>query len=399
MLERAYHWLSGYVEFQVEGDGARFFTVAAKRGMAFWGFTRAEGRAAARVRPGRYRALRPLCRRCGVRLRVRKRGGLPFRLRQLRKRPGLLAGAALAAGLFWFLSGFVWGVEFTGCERTPVNQLAQCARKNGVYLGVRKRELAPRSAANAILNDMPQLSWVSVNTGGCFVQVAVKEGTAKPEPEKSRELSNMVAAREGEVVHIEAQQGRPEVKLGQVVVKGQLLIAGLYQEVPDPYGPQPDKLYQVAGAARGKVIAETYREFTVQAEGAVQEPQEVGREVRLWAEAFGLRLPLGLWSRPEGEVRTWREESRATLLGVELPLALERETVVRLERRERTLTKEQLKTAALLKLREAQRAALGEEGSVLHETLDFTFAEGRCILSAQCRCRENIGEVQVISTN
>ena len=78
MLEKAYHWLSGYVEFQVEGDGARFFTVAAKRGAAFWGFARAESKAVARVKPRSYRALRPLCKRCGVRLRVRRRGGLPF---------------------------------------------------------------------------------------------------------------------------------------------------------------------------------------------------------------------------------------------------------------------------------------------------------------------------------
>ena len=130
------------------------------------------------------------------------------------------------------------------------------------------------------------------------------------------------------------------MKLGDVVVKGQLLIAGLYQEVPDPYGPQPDRLYQVAGAARGKVLAKTYREFTVQVEDSVQETQEAGREVRLWAEIFGLRLPLGLWSRTEGETQSWREERRASLLGVELPLALEWETLVRLERRERKLTKE-----------------------------------------------------------
>ena len=89
----------------------------------------------------------------------------------------------------------------------------------------------------------------------------------------------------------------------------------------------------------------------------------------------------------------------ASLLGVELPLALEWETLVRLERRERKLTKEQMKTAALLKLREAQRTALGEGGSVLHEELSFTFAEGRCMVSARCRCQENIGEIQVVSTN
>ena len=34
MLTRIYHWLSGYVEFLVKGDGARLFTMAAKRGLS-----------------------------------------------------------------------------------------------------------------------------------------------------------------------------------------------------------------------------------------------------------------------------------------------------------------------------------------------------------------------------
>lgn len=395
MLEKGYHLLTGYVEFRVEGDGGRFFTIAAKRGMDFWGFRREGGKALARTKPRDYRALRPICRRCGIRTRVLRRRGLPFQWRKLRKRPGLLAGAGMAAALFWFLSGFVWGVEVTGCERVPVNQVAQSAQAHGVYLGASKKAASPRAAANGILNDLAQLSWVSVNTDGCFVQVAVKEGTAPPEQEAGQELSNIVASRAGEVVHIEAQQGRPEVRMGQAVVEGQLLIAGVYQEIPDPYNP-PKKLYRVAGAARGKVVAETYREFTVQAEAAVREPVETGRQTRAWLEVFGLRIPLGLWSRPEGEVKSWREASRAEVLGVPLPIAWERETVVSLEQRERALTKEQQQRLALFKLREAQRTALGEGGSVLREDLTMAYAGGRCILSAQCRCREEIGEIREI---
>lgn len=397
MLEKGYHLLSGYVEFQVEGDGARFFTIAAKRGIDFWGFRRTDGKAAARVKPRHYRVLRPICRRCGCRTRILRRRGLPFQFRKLRKRPGLLAGAVLAAALFWFLSGFVWGVEVTGCDRVPVNLVAKSAQERGICRGMAKKDLIPQAAATSILNDLPMLSWATVNTDGCFVQVAVKEGVAAPEREETQELSNIVATRAGEVVHIEAQQGRPEVQLGQAVKEGQLLIAGVYQEIPDPYGPPPSKLYQIYGAARGKVIAETYREFTVQADSSVQEPVETGRQVRTWLELFGIRVPLGLWSRPEGEVKSWREEKRAEIMGVSLPLALEQETVVFLEQRERALTKEQQQRLALLKLREAQREALGEGGSVLRENLKLAYADGRCILSAKCRCREEIGEIRKIS--
>ena len=183
------------------------------------------------------------------------------------------------------------------------------------------------------------------------------------------------------------------------MIAGQLLIAGLYQEIPDPYGPQPEYLYQVTGAARGRVIAETYREFTVEANCWDTAWEETGRQARRWLEIFGVRIPLGFWSPPSGETRNHSQTSRAKLLGVELPLAVENQVVVHLKERRRELSEDQQKTAALLKLREAQKAVLPQGAKVVNERLSFQFCEGRCILSAQCRCREDIGEVKTISIN
>lgn len=391
MLEKIFHLLSGYVEFQVYGDGARFFSAAAKRGYNLWGFCRQNGLAAARVRPRVYKKLRPLCRRCGVRTRLRVKRGAPFQLRRLQKRKSLLVGAAAGAALYVFLSGFVWGVATTGAHSVTPREIFQAARECGVYVGGGREGFSPKNAGYGILSRIPRLSWASVNTDGCFVEIAVKEGAAPPQVEDSGKLSHIVAGREGRVVELQAQLGRPEVALGDTVTQGQLLIAGLYQEEPDPYGPQPPELYQRAGAARGVVIAETYREFTVQVRGQRTEQIEVGRETARWLDIFGLQIPLGLWSRPQGTLRTYQESSWLTLLGVRLPLGLRKRVTVLLGEEERQLTREEQKTAALLKLREAQRAALPPGGSVKEEKLEYTFTDGMCILHARSRCLEDIG--------
>ena len=44
MLEKAAHWLTGWVEMEIQGDGARFLNAAAKTGVEFWGFQRENGR-------------------------------------------------------------------------------------------------------------------------------------------------------------------------------------------------------------------------------------------------------------------------------------------------------------------------------------------------------------------
>ena len=398
MLEKIFHWLSGYVEFEVHGDGSRLFTMAAKRGTKLWGFGRRQGRAVARMKPRDYKRLRSTARRCQVRTRALRKAGMPFQLLRVRKRKSLLLGAAAGAALYVFLSGFIWGVSVTGGASavTPV-ELRRAAQAYGVFVGAKKDEFSPKNASYGILAQLPQLSWAHINTDGCFVEITLREGAAAPEIEDSQELSNIVASREGQIVEIAARQGRPEVALGDTVTQGQLLIAGLYQEEPDPYSPQPPQPFQRVGPARGRVIAETYREFTVQVGARRTEWVETGRQTARWLELFGLRVPLGFWSKPEGQVKQYRESTRLKLLGVELPLGLQREVTVYLAGETRELTEEEQKTAALLKLREAQRAVLPEDGSVRREELEFVFADGMCILNAKSRCLEDIGVERIIS--
>ena len=114
MLEKAAHWLTGWIEMEIQGDGARFLNAAAKMGVEFWGFQRENGRLMVRGRPREYRTLRDLARRCRAHPRLRKRGGLPFFTARLQKQKGLLLGALVGVGVYVYLSGFCWGVTVTG---------------------------------------------------------------------------------------------------------------------------------------------------------------------------------------------------------------------------------------------------------------------------------------------
>ena len=62
VVERLAHFLTGWVEFEVRGNGPRFFNTAAKAGVEFWGFSRQGERLSARGTPGDYKRLRELAR-------------------------------------------------------------------------------------------------------------------------------------------------------------------------------------------------------------------------------------------------------------------------------------------------------------------------------------------------
>ncbi len=397
MLEKIFHLATGYAEFEILGDPVRFLNLAARSGFGFWNFSRREGKASVCCRPREYRRLRPLARRCRVRLRCVKKQGLPFQFLRLWRRKGLLAGMACGIGLYCFLSGFVWGVSVSGTELLSDQQVLTAAGKSGVYQGAWKSDFSPKLAARGIIGDLPELKWASVNTDGCFAEVIVQEGEKTPSITDDSRLSNIVAVREGTVVAIEAERGRPEVKLGETVSKGQLLISGLYQEKLNPYNPPPEVPYQSLGAARGRVIAETYRTFTVQVSAIKREKVPSGqRRINSYLTLFGIRVPLGLNSVPKEECRITKKDWTLKALDTPLPVSFQQEVYEFLEETERSLTEKELKEAALLKLRKAQRAEIPAGGRVLREELEYIFPDGMCILNAKCRCEEEIGIVQPV---
>ena len=241
MVERLAHFLTGWVEFEVRGNGPRFFNTAAKAGVEFWGFSRRGERLSARGTPGDYKRLRELARRSGAHPTIVARGGLPFTTARLKRRKGLVVGAAAGTAVYLFLSGFCWGVTVTGAETLTRLQVLEAARQSGLSVGAPLREMDYKAMALSIQNRLEGVTWLSVNNNGCFVEVSLRESLPAPEVVNDREWSNMVAARPGTILSVEAERGRPVVSPGDTVTAGQLLIAGLYEQELDPYSPPPDE--------------------------------------------------------------------------------------------------------------------------------------------------------------
>jgi similar to stage IV sporulation protein len=398
MVERIAHYLTGWVEFQISGSGPRFLNAAAKTGIEFWGFRREGEHTILRGTPSDYKRLRPLFRRCGVRSKIRQKRGFPFLRARIWKHKGMVLGALGGTAIYVFLSGFCWGVTVTGTEVLTKTHVLETAAEKGVFVGASLRDLDPKEAALAIQNALPEATWLSVNTDGCFVEVALQEALPAPEVVDDREWSNIVASRAGTVISVEAERGRPEVKLGETVEAGQLLIAGLYQQEVDPYSPVPEELYQILGAARGSVRALTYREFTVEVPREQVELVPTGKRRESYSLViFGVRIPLGLYSVPEGEYRTWTETESWNPLGQTLPLSWETTTYEPLKEETQILEEEAWKEAALLELRRVQREELPQDSQVVEETLSYQFKGNVCVLTAKCRCQEEIGVVKKIS--
>lgn len=392
MLEKISHWLSGYVQFEFIGDNSRFMNLAARSGIMLWGFEKKENKFYASVKAREYIRLWPLAFRCHAKMKIVRKRGYPFYANLAIKRKGMLIGAVLFLVIYGFLSSFYWDVKINGNDMITDAQISEVAKKCGIFEGAKKDNFEPHAAAQRLLGEIEGLSWVSVNTGGCMVEIEVKEAIPKPEIANNDEPQNIIASREGRILEIIADKGIVQVSPNDVVVKGDLLVSGVYTDNIDPYGSKKAPLKTKLVSAEAEIIAETSRCFEVEISRNKAVITDTGEKANLYFAFFGFKIPLGLNTTPVGNFRSYNSENMLELLNREMPVGLLRERYVYYEEKIEVLSEEDMRKEAVYALRAKQAEILPEDSAVLSEDLEFTITEEGCILVANCICRENIAQ-------
>ncbi len=381
----AYFW-QAQVQFHAEGGAhQRFLSAAATAGIPLWNTSRRGSILSAACLAGHYAALRPLARRHGMRLRVKRRWGLPFLLRPLRG--GLIVGAVLAYLLLWYLSGHIWVIRVQGNTTVSAAEILQVLEPLGVKEGSRFSAVDIPTVQLTALQRLPRLSWLTVNPSGSVVTVQVQE-KEETVPVEETAPANVVAARDGVIVSLSVTGGRAVAKVGDAVTAGSLLISGVTDSTVGP----------LLRRAAGTVMARTT--VTLTAEIPLTETKEVFTPVlrRRSLYAFGLTVPLYTDSTlPEAYTAT-TEAHPLVAGGVSLPVGW-KETVYTAPQ-EVTVTRSAEEAAALaaaeLKL---QEQALLQTAEIEEYTVSQQRFSDKVVLSGTYVCLMDIARTEKIVTN
>lgn len=279
LAERLVDYLCGYVVFRAAGgDLPAFLDETARSGVVLKRVRRPGPHVVvAHVAAARFGALRRPARRAGVRVRVVRRKGLPFLVRRLARRPGLLAGFVLACAMVALLSTRIWAVEVWGVPPPQAERVKQTLARLGVRPGVSRSAVDPGRVEQELVEAIPELAWADVSLSGSVARIEVR---ARRDDQR-RELApgDMVAASDGLVVQVVPAAGWPVVQPGDVVRRGQVLVSGR-PPLSAPPGARP---VRAAGAVYARVWAEGF------AEAALELPlaRPSGRRARGWLVTAG----------------------------------------------------------------------------------------------------------------
>lgn len=252
LVLRFLRFLFGYVCFTARsGFPERFINLCRINNINLWNLKSTDGIMTACTDRKNYRRIRPVAKKSGMKVRIKSRHGLPFFLSAHSRRAGVLIGIVFCCCCVVFLSTRIWRIEVMGNSRVTEEEIISVFENLGLKNGAYAKSESVGTLEAAALRKLPEISWLNVNFSGCTAVIEVRETVRNPLQNKPDESGNLIASRDGQIVILRPFNGTQEQKIGNSVLKGDLLISGIEQN---------KDLSSSFCRAEGYVVARTIRE-------------------------------------------------------------------------------------------------------------------------------------------
>ena len=222
------NYLFGYVNIVVEGFFAeRFINMCIAKDILLWKIKRDKSTIIyTRVGIRDFKRAVKIAKQTKCRIKIQNKRGLPFIFNKYKKRKFFALLLLIIIVTIISLSNFVWNIEVTGTQTINNDELIQLVNNEGLTIGKLKSKINTKEIINKIRLERKDIAWVGIDIQGTNAIIRVIEADIKPEIINEEEYCNIVSDKEAAIIKVNAQNGTPMVKEGEIVKKGTVLIAG-----------------------------------------------------------------------------------------------------------------------------------------------------------------------------
>ena len=156
--------------------------------------------------------------------------GIPGVIGRIKCKWAWCVGSLLSALILFYLSGLVWDVRIEGNEKIPDSAVIMALSESGFYTGRRWRAVDMSAVENSVLGEHKEMSWLNINRRGSVAYVKVIENEydgGDGDAGSAVGYANIVATTDCVIEEITVKCGIAEVKVGDVVKRGDVLISGV----------------------------------------------------------------------------------------------------------------------------------------------------------------------------
>lgn len=227
MLLILLRYIFGYVKAEVYGFAPeRFMNLIIKNDVVIWDVESTEQGYIFYTGRKNLMKMKPYLQKTNMKIRLLKKYGLPYFLKQHKKRAAFLVGFLLFCVMVYVLSLFIWEVKVTGEDKLVADSLLKVIEEQYVPLGTVKSKVDCSKLEESLRKDFDEISWISCELKGTSLTVYLEEGMAPKIQTEDSKTGDLVAAKDAVLTKMITRQGTPVVKVKDTVKKGDILISG-----------------------------------------------------------------------------------------------------------------------------------------------------------------------------
>lgn len=330
--------------------------------------------------------LKTVADKIGVTVHICGTRGLVVWINRQLHRPVLIFGIFILLFLTWFIPGRVLFVRIEGNMEIPAASILEAAEESGIYFGASRRMIRSEQVKNHLLNRLPQLEWVGVNTQGCVAVISVSPKTESNTPNAER-ISSIVAQRDGVITNCTVTAGTALCVPGQAVKKGDVLVSAY-----------TDTGLQIrAQHAKGEIFAATKRQLTVIEPLDYTQKGEISHTTKNFSLLLGkkrINFFKDSGISPSGCDKMYAEYYMVLPGGYQLPLALAVEDTVYYEAAQAQTASSSAKEIAKAFANDYLLSQM-ISGKMLHTRYTEEVTAKAYILHTEAACLEMIGRQRI----
>ncbi len=220
-------FMRGQTRVRIEGSGVlRCLNILLGKEAEVRGARRQENGLELWVDTDKLGELERCAQKSGCRVEIVRAAGFPKWRKSYGNRYGFLLGILLAVTAMAFLNCYIWRLDIRGNESISDAEVVRRLEEYGLGEGVWKSGKDLEKIKNELLLQYPEWAWLSLSIEGATLEVRLEEATSPPMIQQEGSPADLVADQEGIIYSIVTKRGKPQVRAGDVVRTGDVLISG-----------------------------------------------------------------------------------------------------------------------------------------------------------------------------
>ena len=223
-----FSYILGYLRISIEGYYIeRFINICKKRNITIWNLKRNKNTMLFfNVRIKEFKEVCKIVKQLNCKLKIRSKKGLPFLMYKYKKRKAFAILLIIVVFIIGLSSMYVWNVDIIEENNQELPNIRQDIEEAGIKLGTLKSKINSKEIINKIRLKRNDVAWMGIEKKGTNVIVKLVKADQKPEIVDTNEYCNIVSDKTGVITKINAQNGTANVKVGDTINKGDILING-----------------------------------------------------------------------------------------------------------------------------------------------------------------------------